>query len=67
MKLQGFPDQFQIYGNLSSQVRQISDAIPPPVAYALGTALQNFLCNQDTNEGTVGNFTYQHRLAGQMA
>jgi len=34
MRLQGFPDSFVLEGNLSEQVEQISNAVPPPLAKA---------------------------------
>ena len=39
MKLQGFPDSFVLEGTLSSQVEQISNAVPPPLANALAAAV----------------------------
>lgn len=39
MKLQGFPDDFVLVGNLSQQVTQISNAVPPPMAYGIASAL----------------------------
>lgn len=38
MKLQGFPPDFVIEGPLSAQVDQVSNAVPPPLAYALAGA-----------------------------
>lgn len=32
MKLQGFPDWFVLNGSLSSQIMQVSEAVPPPLA-----------------------------------
>ena len=40
MLLQGFPKYFQIRGNLSSQVTQISNAVPPPVAKAIANRIK---------------------------
>lgn len=39
MRLQGFPDDFVLEGTLSSQVEQVSNAVPPPLAEALATAI----------------------------
>ena len=39
MLLQGFPPTFQLKGNLSQQVQQISNAVPPPLARSLAAAL----------------------------
>jgi len=39
MLLQGFPTDFELKGNLSQQVQQISNAVPPPLARSLAKAL----------------------------
>lgn len=39
MLLQGFPSDFVLEGTLSSQVEQVSNAVPPPLAQALATAI----------------------------
>lgn len=39
MLLQGFPDDFVLEGTLSSQVEQVSNAVPPPLAQSLATAI----------------------------
>lgn len=39
MLLQGFPIDFELKGNLSQQVQQISNAVPPPLARSLAKAL----------------------------
>lgn len=40
MLLQGFPDDFVLEGTFSSQVDQVSNAVPPPLAKALATAIK---------------------------
>jgi DNA (cytosine-5)-methyltransferase 1 len=40
MLLQGFPQSYRIEGNLSDQVTQICNAVPPPVALAVARALR---------------------------
>jgi DNA (cytosine-5)-methyltransferase 1 len=40
MLLQGFPSTFVLEGNLSSQVEQVSNAVPPPLAQSLATAIK---------------------------
>ena len=32
MRLQGFPDAFRVYGPFGSQMQQVSNAVPPPLA-----------------------------------
>ena len=38
-RIQGFPDDFAFLGNKSSVRRQIGNAVPPPLGYAIGRAL----------------------------
>ncbi|KAL9689698.1 hypothetical protein QQ045_010087 [Rhodiola kirilowii] len=37
---QGFPDSYKFYGNIQHKHRQIGNAVPPPLAYALGRKLK---------------------------
>ncbi|MEK0264867.1 DNA cytosine methyltransferase [Bifidobacterium mongoliense] len=43
MQLQGFPQDYVLFGPFSAQVQQISNAVPPPLAYALAVAVNNSL------------------------
>lgn len=43
MLLQGFPPQYELVGSLSSQIDQVSEAVPPPLARAVAEALQHAL------------------------
>lgn len=43
MLLQGFPADYRISGNLSQQVTQVSNAVPPPLAQAIGRSILTFL------------------------
>lgn len=43
MLLQGFPQSYVLHGNLSQQVTQVSNAVPPPVAHALAISLRDLL------------------------
>lgn len=43
MLLQGFPDDYELLGTLSDQIRQVSDAIPPQLGAALGKAIHDAL------------------------
>jgi len=43
MLLQGFPSDYELLGNLSEQVHQVSDAVPPPLASALARSIRLFL------------------------
>lgn len=39
MILQGFPKNYQLTGNFSQQVKQVSDAVPPPLAYHIAKSI----------------------------
>jgi DNA (cytosine-5)-methyltransferase 1 len=43
MLLQGFPSKYRLLGNLTEQVEQVSNAVPPPLARALAEAIGNTL------------------------
>lgn len=43
MLLQGFPEDYELLGTLSDQIRQVSDAIPPQLGAALGKAIHETL------------------------
>jgi len=43
MLLQGFPESYRILGTLSAQVRQVCDAVPPPLAKALARQIWLYL------------------------
>lgn len=45
MLLQGFPCDFVLEGTLSSQVEQVSNAVPPPLAQSLATAIKTAMEN----------------------
>ncbi|KAK1393137.1 DNA (cytosine-5)-methyltransferase [Heracleum sosnowskyi] len=45
---QGFPDSYQFYGNVLHKHRQIGNAVPPPLAYALGRKLKEALESKRT-------------------
>ena len=57
--MQGFPDEFQFYGNVHSKHRQIGNAVPVPLAYSLGRQLRAAV--EETAERQA-----KHLLAAQM-
>jgi DNA (cytosine-5)-methyltransferase 1 len=46
MRLQGFPKEYRLWGTLSDQFRLVSDAVPPPLAQALATAVRTAITSQ---------------------
>lgn len=43
MRLQGFPDSYALKGTLSSQITQVSEAVPPPLACAIARSIATVL------------------------
>lgn len=48
-RLQGFPDTWQFSGKKTAAYRQVGNAFPPPVAFALGLALRSALVAKDSS------------------
>ena len=48
---QGFPDDFQFWGNVHNKHRQIGNAVPPPLAASLGQQLRKALEAKATADG----------------
>ena len=46
-RLQSFPDDFIFYGNKSQQYKQVGNAVPPLLGYAVASELKNYLENGD--------------------
>ncbi|KAJ4950398.1 hypothetical protein NE237_027230 [Protea cynaroides] len=44
---QGFPDNYQFAGNIQHRHRQIGNAVPPPLAFAMGRKLKEVLSRKD--------------------
>ncbi len=41
-RLQGFPDDFRIYGSFANQMTQVTNAVPPPLARTVLQVLAEF-------------------------
>ena len=57
---QGFPDRYRFYGNVHNKHRQVGNAVPPPLAAALGRQLRAAL--EKTVEAEA-----QERMAAQLS
>jgi len=42
-RIQGFPDDWQFSGKKTSSYRQVGNAFPPPVAFAVGKQIHEAL------------------------
>ena len=49
MLLQGFPKSYELRGNLTQQVTQVSDAVPPPLASAVAEAIKEIIYKRRRN------------------
>lgn len=50
MSLQGFPPEYILLGNLSEQVKLVSDAVPPPLARHIAQAIQKQLIKEVSHD-----------------
>lgn len=53
MLLQGFPQQYRLSGNLSQQVMQVSNAVPPPLARSIALSIREAICNEELLQSSV--------------
>ena len=49
-RLQSFPDDFVFLGNKTQQNRQVGNAVPPLLGYALGKSIKEIIINGTKNE-----------------
>jgi len=63
MLLQGFPQSFELRGNLSEQVEQVSNAVPPPLASAMAGAIRGTIYGRigRIQRNLLGWFKENHR------
>lgn len=64
MLLQGFPEDFVLEGSLSSQVEQVSNAVPPPLAEALATAIKVAMLRAERQSNPDGELTASDQAVG---
>ncbi len=53
-RIQGFPDDWQFAGKKTAAYRQVGNAFPPPVAYAMGLAIRSALHKKASASRTQG-------------
>ena len=58
MLLQGFPSDYELIGSLSSQIVQISEAVPPPVAAAVAQSLGDQIAALDSEREAQARDTH---------
>jgi len=63
MILQGFPQEYELRGTLSAQIRQVSDAVPPPLAHVLAESILKVL-NRHCDR-SLGSVNSHHLETGQ--
>lgn len=56
MRLQGFPDDYILKGNLSEQIDQVSEAVPPPLAQAVALSIASVVRAPPALEEHVENY-----------
>ena len=49
MKIQGFPNTYVLEGTLSSQIDQVSEAVPPPLAFSLAASIRHQIDYSESN------------------
>jgi len=52
-RAQGFPDRFQFFGNVNHRHKQVGNAVPPPLARALGFMLRKKLDEKSEREAAA--------------
>ena len=57
MRLQGFPDDYILKGNLSEQIDQVSEAVPPPLAKAVAQSIASVVEAPSELEVSAENYT----------
>ncbi len=53
-RIQGFPDSWQFSGKKTASYRQVGNALPPPVARAVGDRIRSALMKQPVNSRKTG-------------
>jgi DNA (cytosine-5)-methyltransferase 1 len=50
-RVQGFPHAWEFVGKKTAAYRQVGNAFPPPVAFAVGVAIRQALTGEEAVDG----------------
>ena len=67
MRLQGFPDEYVLEGTLSGQIDQVSQAVPPPLAYAIAVSIRSALTSVPAEDSVPGYASSSSSIASARA
>ena len=65
-RIQTFPDEWQFEGNLSAQYKQIGNAVPVNLSYAIGRSIIRLLNEIDSISPEADQFAEANRAAQRM-
>ena len=65
-RIQTFPDSWRFMGNLAAQYKQIGNAVPVNLAFAIGRALIRLFNVIDRLQPEISNFEEANRIAAAM-
>ena len=65
-RIQTFPDNWMFMGNLTDQYKQIGNAVPVNLAYAIGRSIIRLLNDIDAQNPEAGQFTEANQVAKEM-
>jgi DNA (cytosine-5)-methyltransferase 1 len=61
-RVQGFPDEWGIWGKKTASYRQVGNAFPPPVAAAVAAAISKAICRTPQRKATAKAKSWQPAL-----
>ena len=66
-RIQTFPDEWNFEGTLSARYKQIGNAVPVNLAYAIGRSLVRLVNDINAMHPEAGQFDAANAIAGNMA
>ena len=66
-RIQTFPDEWNFEGTLSARYKQIGNAVPVNLAYAIGRSLVRLFNDINAMHPEAGQFDAANAIAGNMA